>query len=443
MGRRERLYHVAVGFSIRLVRAAFRVYDQKRADQNNPRSGKMTSRERARKILNHLEADRPAIDLGATRMSGTSAWSYRALKKELGIASDRVRVFDLYQMLAEVEEPVLDAIGADFVMLPIEELPMNLPNGEWEEFTFWDGQTFDVPRGFSPRVDDDGSLEAEWDRGDDAPYRMRMPNGGRYFDRVPETQTDLFDAPLKRKSEWSFGRYTDEFLRREQTRAQALYESSERAIVASPTLGAPQGYGDIYSWAIKMSTEPEHCRDYMMTAAEARERSMAEYVQAVGPYVDVINISGADYGTQDREVFRPSLFGEFYTPAWKRVCDAIHRGCDAKVWMHCCGSVPNMIPFFIEAGVDCLNPVQWTAAGMDLRTLKDSFGDKLVFWGGACSSQRTLPFGTADDVARETADVLSIMAPGGGYVANGIHNILAEVPPENIVAMYRTAREYR
>ena len=114
-----------------------------------------------------------------------------------------------------------------------------------------------------------------------------------------------------------------------------------------------------------------------------------------------------------------------------------------KVWIHCCGSVPNLIPFFIEAGVDCLNPVQWTAAGMDLRTLKVKYGRQLTFWGGAISTQRTFPFGTAADVEREVREVLSIMAPGGGYVVNPIHNILAEVPIENILALYRTAAAWR
>lgn len=403
----------------------------------------MKSRERARLILSHCEADRPAIDLGSTRMTGTSAWSYRALKRALGMASGDVRVYDLYQMLAEVEDTVLDAVGADFVMLPLEELPFNLPYGEWEPMTFWDGQTMDVPRGFAPIVTADGGWEALWDRGEARPHRMRLPRGGRFFDRVPDGSLDVFDLALLPESEWPLqADYTDEYLRRQQERARALYEGTQRAIVASPPLGAPQGYGDIYHWAIKMMTEPSHCHDYMMALAEARARAMAHYLQAVGPYVDVINISGSDFGTQDREMFRPELFERFYVPAWRQVSDVVHSHSHAKTWIHCCGSVPRLIPFFIEAGVDCLNPVQWTAAGMDLRWLKETYGDRLVFWGGAISTQRTFPFGTPEDVEREAREVLEIMAPGGGYVVNPIHNILPEVPVENIVALYRTAQRY-
>jgi hypothetical protein len=402
----------------------------------------MNSRERVRKVLNHEQADRPAIDLGATRMTGTSAWTYRALKQALGIDSSQVRVFDLYQMLAEVETSVLDAVGSDFVMLPAENLALGLRYGDWKPYTFWDGQTFDVPAEFSPRITADGGLEMPNERG--GPINMRMPVGGRFFDRIPSAQLDMFDTPHVPESEWHFVDTLDEaFLRREEKKARALYASTTRAIVTTPPAAAPQGYGGTYYWAIKMMTEPEYCLAYMMRAGEAAAKCFEQYLQAVCDYVDVVIISGHDYGTQNREMFRPSLFGEFFVPAWKLVTEAIHRFPGVKTWIHCCGSVPNLIPYFIEAGVDCLNPVQWTAAGMDLRWLKDTFGDQLVFWGGAVTTQRTFPFGSPEQVVQEVRHVLDIMNPGGGYVVNPIHNILPEVPVENIVALYETALGYR
>jgi uroporphyrinogen-III decarboxylase len=182
----------------------------------------------------------------------------------------------------------------------------------------------------------------------------------------------------------------------------------------------------------------------MMARAEVASQSIALYAQAVGAYVAVINISGYDYGAQNREMFRPELFKRFYVPAWQMYIQALKRHApDTTVWIHCCGSVPNLIPYFIEAGVEALNPVQFTADGMDLTWLKQTFGDKLVFWGGAISTQTTFPFGTADDVALEARAILDIMAPGGGFVVNPIHNVQADVPVENIVALYRTALAYR
>ena len=121
----------------------------------------MTSRERVRKILNFEEADRPAIDLGATRMTGTSAWTYVALKRALGIEGGETRVYDLFQMLAEVEEEVLDALGCDFAMVPDEQMPYGLERNGWKEYTFWDGQTFQVPADFQPQVTGEGDLLVE------------------------------------------------------------------------------------------------------------------------------------------------------------------------------------------------------------------------------------------------------------------------------------------
>lgn len=399
----------------------------------------MDSRERARLILNHQEADRPAIDLGSTIVTGTSAWTYRALKRALGMDAGRVRVSEMFQMLADVETPVLDALGSDFVMLPKEEWLLGLTYGRWKPFTFWDGQTFDVPVGFDPQVTADGALEVPFERGD--PPNMRLPYGGWFFDSIPEKREDFFDIP---EPDWTFtDSLSDELLRAQEARARQLYQASDRALVAEPPVYAPLGYGNNYYWAIKMLTEPELCREYMMRQGEVAARCIEQYLQAVGDYIDVLIVSLADFGTQDREMFRPAHFGEFYVPAWKLVTDVVHRFPHVKTWIHCCGSVPNVIPHFIEAGIDCLNPVQWTAAGMDLRWLKESFGDRLVFWGGAISTQRTFPFGTPEEVARETQEVLDIMCPGGGYVVNAIHNILPEVPVDNILALYRTALAYR
>ena len=402
----------------------------------------MNSRERVEKILNHMEADRPAIDLGATRMTGTSSWTYRALKKALGVPSESVRVYDLFQMLAEVETPVLDAVGSDFCMLPADEMTFGMARGAWKPFTFWDGQTFEVPADFNPLVTPDGGLEIPNEVG--GPVNMRLPHGGRFFDRIPSTVEDIFAAPHVPESEWTFTEsLSDEFLRREEEKARALYDSTTRAIVTTPPVAAPQGYGGTYYWAIKMMTEPEYCLAYMMRAGEAAAKCFEQYLQATGKYVDVVIISGHDYGTQDREMFRPELWQQFFVPSWKLITDAIHRFAGVKTWIHCCGSVPNIVPYFIEAGVDCLNPVQWTAKGMDLAWLKRTYGDQIVFWGGAISTQRTFPFGSPEDVAREAQEVLDILSPGGGYVVNPIHNILPEVPVENIVALYRTAQAYR
>jgi uroporphyrinogen decarboxylase len=404
----------------------------------------MDSRERVRRILNFQEADRPAIDLGSTRMTGTSAWTYAALKEALGISGGQTRVFDLFQMLAEVEEPVLEALGCDFDMVPDEVMPYGLTRDGWKEFTFWDGQTFQVPAGFHPQVTPEGDLLV----GDGPEWTdpvARMPHGGRYFDAVRVADlTDTFEVPHVDEKDWNLpGPLTEQYLTAQRERIRKQYESSRRALVVTPPFNLSSGYGGMFQWGMKMSLDPGHCRDYMLAAGRASARRARQYLSAVGEFIDVVVLTGADYGTQDREAFRPRLFGECMAPGWKIVCDAVHEFADVKVWNHTCGSVPGLIPHFVAAGVDCLNPVQWGAAGMDRQWMKESFGDRLVFWGGSVNTQNTFPFGTADQVRAEAGECLDIFAPGGGCVVNPIHNIQADVPVENILALYDTARKYR
>ncbi len=403
----------------------------------------MTPRQRAHRILNHQEADRPAIDLGATRMTGTSAWTYGALKRALGITGGHTRVYDLFQMLAEVEEPVLEALGCDFAMVPDPHLPYGLTRGDWQEFTFWDGQTFEVPAGFRPQRLANGDLLI----GDGADWTepvARMPHGGRYFDaiHVPNL-TDTFEIPHLNEDQWALpGPLSDAVLASYRDRIAAQRATTDRALVVTPPFNLTSGYGGLFQWAMKMAVEPDHCLAYTVAHAQAMAVRARQFLSAVGGDIDVVVLSGADYGTQDREAFRPALFGRCMAPAWKVLCDAVHEFAGVKVWIHTCGSVPGLIPYIAAAGVDCLNPVQWGAAGMDRGWLKDSFGQQLTFWGGAINTQSTFAFGTAEEVRREALDCLRIFAPGGGFVVNPIHNIQADVPVANILALYEEARKW-
>ena len=273
----------------------------------------------------------------------------------------------------------------------------------------------------------------------------RMPDGGRYFDAINVANlTETFEIPHLDEKDWNIpGPIEEDYLEQELTKVRALYASTERALVVTPPFSLPSGYGGLYQWGMKMAVDPDHCREYMQAQCEAFAKRARQYLDVVGEYIDVVVLSGADYGTQDREVFRPALFGDIMAPAWKIVCDAVHEYENVKVWIHSCGSIPDLIGFIADAGIDCLNPVQWGARGMDRHWMKEKFGDRLVFWGGGINTQNTFPFGTAEEVRREAAECLNIYAPGGGYVVNTIHNIQADVPVKNILALFETARNYR
>ena len=152
-------------------------------------------------------------------------------------------------------------------------------------------------------------------------------------------------------------------------------------------------------------------------------------------------MEGTDYAGQDRELFSPALFEELCVPHFRAQNAWVHGHTAWKTWFHCCGSIPRLLPLLVDAGVDIINPVQTSAAGMDPQTLKDRFGGKIVFWGGGIDTQRTLPFGSPAQVAEEVRARVRIFGPGGGFVFNPIHNIQQGTPPENIVAAYDAARE--
>jgi uroporphyrinogen-III decarboxylase len=162
----------------------------------------------------------------------------------------------------------------------------------------------------------------------------------------------------------------------------------------------------------------------------------------VGDRIAVIFISGTDFGTQRGEFISPDLYRELYLPFHKQINNWVHANTNWKTFFHTCGSIYHLIPSFIEAGVDVLNPVQCSAANMEPHRLKQEFGDKVVFWGGGVDTQKTLPFGTPDEVRQEVAERIRIFAPGGGYVFNSIHNIQAKTPVENVLAMFESAREH-
>jgi uroporphyrinogen decarboxylase len=171
---------------------------------------------------------------------------------------------------------------------------------------------------------------------------------------------------------------------------------------------------------------------------EAWLDNLHRFHAAVGERVDIVQFND-DLGTQDGPFLSVKMFRELVMPYYRRGLDWIHAHTPWKVFMHNDGAIYSLIPSLIEMGVDILNPVQTTAKGMDPARLKAEFGDRLVFWGAACDCQRTLAFGTPEQVAAEVEQTLRVLAPGGGYVLAGVHNIQAGVPPENVIALFDTA----
>lgn len=178
-----------------------------------------------------------------------------------------------------------------------------------------------------------------------------------------------------------------------------------------------------------------------MPRPAARLRREGSIHQAVGNKVEAVFLTGTDFGTQNGPFISADAYRDLFQPFHKRVNEWVHKNTTWKAFIHSCGSVETLVPDFIDSGFDILNPLQCSAYGMDPSLLKSKYGDKITFWGGAVDTQKTLPFGTTEQVAAEVKERLRIFGAGGGFVFNAIHNIQAKSPTESVVEMFRLARE--
>ncbi len=402
----------------------------------------MTSRERVMAALEFREPDRVPIDLGGTLMSGIQALAYDRLKKHLGLPGPP-RVYELYQMLAEVEEPVLDRLHCDVV--PLDPLTgfFDIKRRDYKPWTLFDGTQVEVPGQFNPAVEE---RTGDWllsPRGDQSqPPQARMPQDGFYFDMIGETQSDPnFKPPAPEEYAKGLTLPPDEELEYLRLRARHLRQETTRAVLFGWWEGGLGGVGGFTDWLMLLVTEPGYVNELFECQSRHAVEKLKLLAPVLGDNIDIIGVQGYDFGIQQGELFRPELFAELYVPHFKRINDWIHQHTSWKTFNHCCGSVHGLIESFIACGFDIFNPVQRSAANMEPERLQADFGGRTVFWGAGVDTQRTLPFGTPEEVAAEVAATIRTFAPGGGYVFNPVHNLQFGVPPENIVAAYDTAAE--
>jgi len=399
----------------------------------------MNHRDRVLAALRHQEPDRVPLDLGGTTDSTIMAVPYRALRGHLGLDAGTTRVADVYQHTALVEEDVRAALGIDVRLVGDEPL-------RWRDGLLPDGSPARFPDRFRPQRLDDGSqivLDAS------GTVVLKMPRDGHYFDPV---HSPLADATTAREID----QHLDDI--RSYDKPPHLDTSYEELAVKARTLRERTDYllvgffgGHIFQASQSLRGWDTFLLDLLINRAlaealmdrlvQANIERFERYAETVGQYVDVIQFED-DLGMQDRPLLRPELYREVVKPYHARLFRFARSKCDAYLLLHTDGAVAPFIPDFIEMGIDAMNPVQVSATGMDSKVLKREFGDDIVFWGGGCDSQRVLPFGTPQEVEDEVRRRIDDLAPGGGFVFAPIHNIQSEVPAENVVAMFTTAREY-
>jgi len=376
------------------------------------------------------------IDFGGTVDTTIQAVAYKELRQHLGLAPGTPRVIDVYQQVAAIEEDVRVALGSDVI-------PVLYEPREWRQGFLADGSRAQFPARFLPQ------LQADWSQVMlDARRNVtaRMPKGGHYFDPVhaPLAQatsiTDIerysadiesFDAPA----------YLDRSYEELAGEARALRESTDYLLVGFFSGHLLQACLILRGWEtflVDLLDNQKFAAALMERLLEANIRRFERYAETVAPHVHVVMLE-EDLGMQDRPLVTPELYRKMIKPYQKELFGFVKSRCDAYLFLHSDGAVAPLIPDFIEMGVDILNPVQVSAAGMDAGTLKREFGRDICFWGGGCDSQRVLPFGTPEEVASEVNRRIDELAPGGGFVFSTIHNVQNGVPAGNIATMFRTA----
>jgi hypothetical protein len=327
----------------------------------------------------------------------------------------------------------------------------------WKPWTTFVGTPVLVPEGFTTEPDSNGDilLYPQGDRSVGA--TARMPNGGIYFDMIVRQPT-VDDATLKVEDNLEeFGPIADRDLNYLREQAERLYTTTDKAILLSPggtsfgsfsatpgpTLKHPKGIRSVEEWQMSTLTRRDHLLKIFERQCEIGLANLAKIAVAVGNRVSAVITSYTDFGAQNGPFIAPQTYRSLYKPFNKVVNDWVHQHTTWKTFTHCCGSVRALLPDFVEAGFDILNPVQTSAARMDPVELKKEFGHAFTFWGGGIDTQRTLPFGTPQQVREQVRERLKVFGTGGGFVFNPVHNVQSRAPVENILAMYDTVREFR
>ncbi|NLX96603.1 MAG: methyltransferase [Rhodopirellula sp.] len=402
----------------------------------------MTSRDRVLTALNHEQPDRVPIDLGGHRSSGIAAIAYAKLRRALGLAERPVRVYDPVQQLAIVDEDVLDRLRVDTIELG---RGFALDDEHWADWTLPDGTPCQMPRWALPERE-----RGAWViRSAGGRTIAKMPDGALYFeqchwpfladddlDRIPEAMAECMwcavqspPGPLVGGAEG--GRILAEGARR-------LRERTDRAILGlfgGNLLEMGQFLYRNDHFLMLLAAQPSRAQEFLDGVVELHLAHLETFLAAVGDWIDVI-VFGDDLGMQAGPQISPAMYREFFKPRHARMWRRAKELADVKVMLHCCGGVRPLLDDLIDAGLDAINPVQISCSGMAAAALKADFGDRLTLWGGGCDTHAVLSRATPDEVRRHVRQQVAIFGPGGGFVFQQVHNILADVPAENVIAMF-------
>ena len=412
-----------------------------------------SSRSKLQDALNHVEGIIP-LDLGATAVTGMHISCVEALRKHFALPYEPVKVFDPYQMLGLPENDLLEALGVDVGGISSPFNMFGFENNNWKEWkTPW-GQNVLIGGDF--QVDESENYFFVYPQGDrSAPPSARLPRSGFFFDTIVRQEPMEEKELCVEDNLEEFSLLSDAVLADLKIQLSNLQQTGrgivlnvggtafgDIAIVPAPFLKHPKGVRDIAGWYMLTASNQDFVHEIFRRQLEIALLNLEKLFATLGNEIDVVNLCGTDFGTQSSTFCSPDTFKKLWFPYYKKMNDWIHSHTTWKTFKHSCGAVANFLPLFADAGFDIINPVQCSASGMDAQTIKNAVGDRLVFWGGGIDTQKTLPFGTPENVRAQVLERCRIFSKNGGFVFNTIHNIQAKTPTANIVAMYMALKEF-
>jgi Uroporphyrinogen decarboxylase (URO-D) len=417
-----------------------------------------TSRQRLQATIEHRQPDRVVVDIGGNSGTDIHASTLSKLRYAvLGEAGYRVKVRDLLQMLGEIDDELRPLLPTDVVKVVGAKTPFGSSAQEWKPWQLPDGTLIMMPGGVSMATDANGDF-LMYPKGDTtAPPSARMPKTGFYFDvivRQPPIDEDALDPSDNFED---FSPISADDLADYASRVATLVATCDYGVTlvpaglksygldnasgAGPGIRYPKGIRAPEEWYMSLVTRKDYIHAVFEHQTEVALANIARLAEIVGSIGQVVRVCSADFGGQQAPLISRQTYRELFSPYYRRINAALHEQTNWKTFKHCCGSIIDLIPDLIEDGFDILGPVQTSAARMDPRVLKREFGDQVVFWGGGVDTQRTMPFGTPEEVYREVRERIDIFNVRGGFVFGTVHNLQANVPIPNVLAMFQAIRD--
>lgn len=413
------------------------------------------SRENFLKTINHKQPDNVVVDFGSTGVTGIHVLVIEKLRDYYGLEKRPVKVVEPYQMLGEVDAELIEAMDIDVIGLFSAKNMFGILNDGWTPHkTPW-GQEVLLPGDFNYTINNNGDTLIYPEGDTSVPPSAMMPKTGYFFDAL-DRQKPIDDSSLKVEDNLEeFGHITEPELVYWKNTVNDL-KNNNKAVVASlggtalgdialvpaMNLKHPKGIRGVEEWYISTLIREDHVRDIFDKQTDIAIENLSLLWKVIGSKIDVVFTCGTDFGTQNSTFCSAETYDRVWLPYYKKVNDWIHSNTTWKTFKHSCGAVESLMSNFIASGFDIINPVQINASDMDPKKLKQKYGDNLVFWGGGVDTQGAFAFGTPSEVKDQVKSQCDILNKNGGFVFNTVHNIQANVPFKNVIAMLEALQEF-